>query len=45
MSVVPAFHMTDYGVYGEAAIVPASAVLHRPEGVDPVTGAAVWLAY
>ena len=45
VSVVPAFHMTDYGVHGEAAIVPASAVLHRPDGMDPVTGAAVWLAY
>ncbi|WP_322779422.1 zinc-dependent alcohol dehydrogenase family protein [Frankia sp. Cas4] len=45
ISVVPAFSQNDYGVYAERAIVPASAVLHRPEGVDAVVGAAVWMPY
>jgi NADPH:quinone reductase-like Zn-dependent oxidoreductase len=45
VSVVPAFSMNDYGVYAEKAIVPAAAVLHRPEGLDAVGGAAVWMPY
>ncbi|PRX96652.1 zinc-dependent alcohol dehydrogenase family protein [Allonocardiopsis opalescens] len=42
---LPAFSMRDYGVYAERAIVPARAVLHRPDGLDAVTAAAVWTAY
>ncbi|MFI1334981.1 zinc-dependent alcohol dehydrogenase family protein [Streptomyces sp. NPDC020845] len=45
VSVVPAFSMNDYGVYAERAIVPAAAVVHRPDGLDAVTGAAVWMPY
>ncbi|MBD2899652.1 2-haloacrylate reductase [Actinomadura sp. RB99] len=45
VSVVPAFSMNDYGVYAEKAIVPAAAVLKRPEGLDAVGGAAVWMPY
>ncbi|WP_455568556.1 zinc-dependent alcohol dehydrogenase family protein [Streptomyces netropsis] len=45
VSVVPAFSMNDYGVYAERAIVPAAAVLPRPDGLDPVAGAAVWMPY
>ncbi|WP_331766230.1 zinc-dependent alcohol dehydrogenase family protein [Embleya sp. NBC_00896] len=45
ISVIPAFSMNDYGVYAERAIVPASAVLHRPTGLDAVGGAAVWMPY
>ncbi|MFI1722751.1 zinc-dependent alcohol dehydrogenase family protein [Streptomyces sp. NPDC020489] len=45
VSVVPAFSMNDHGVYAERAIVPAAAVVHRPEGLDAVTGAAVWMPY
>ncbi|MGK5546172.1 zinc-dependent alcohol dehydrogenase family protein [Streptomyces sp. URMC 127] len=45
VSVVPAFSMNDYGVYAERAIVPASAVVHRPEGLGAVDGAAVWMPY
>ncbi|MEV8629964.1 zinc-dependent alcohol dehydrogenase family protein [Streptomyces sp. NPDC051079] len=45
VSVVPAFSMNAYGVYAERAIVPASAVLRRPEGVGAVEGAAVWMPY
>ncbi|MBA9005324.1 zinc-dependent alcohol dehydrogenase family protein [Thermomonospora cellulosilytica] len=45
VSVVPAFSQNDYGVYAERAIVPAAAVLHRPEGLGAVEGAAVWMPY
>jgi NADPH:quinone reductase-like Zn-dependent oxidoreductase len=45
VSTVPAFLMTDYGTYGDHVIVPAAAVVHRPEGTDAVTGAATWMAY
>lgn len=43
VSVVPAFSMNDYTVYGEQAIVPARALVPRP--VDVVTGAAVWMPF
>ncbi|WP_436775058.1 zinc-dependent alcohol dehydrogenase family protein [Yinghuangia sp. YIM S09857] len=45
VSTVPAFSQNDYGVYAETAIVPASAVLHRPEGIGAVEGAAMWMPY
>ncbi|MEU6646710.1 zinc-dependent alcohol dehydrogenase family protein [Saccharomonospora sp. NPDC046836] len=45
VSTVPAFLMTEYGTYGEQIVIPASAVVHRPETVDAVTGAALWMAY
>ncbi|WP_086825009.1 zinc-dependent alcohol dehydrogenase family protein [Allokutzneria sp. NRRL B-24872] len=45
VSVLPAFSQNDYSVYAELAVVPADALLHRPEGVDAVTGAAVWMPY
>ncbi|MEV7612771.1 zinc-dependent alcohol dehydrogenase family protein [Streptomyces sp. NPDC089799] len=45
VSTVPAFSQNDYGVYAERALVPASAVLHRPEGLGAVEGAAVWMPY
>jgi NADPH:quinone reductase-like Zn-dependent oxidoreductase len=37
--------MSRHGVYGDHAVVPASEVIRRPAGVDPVTGAATWLSY
>ncbi|MER6047927.1 zinc-dependent alcohol dehydrogenase family protein [Streptomyces sp. NPDC001793] len=45
ISVVPAFSMNDHGVYGERTIVPAAALVHRPEGIGAVAGAAVWMPY
>ncbi|WCB91831.1 2-haloacrylate reductase [Baekduia alba] len=45
VSVVPAFSQNDYGVYAERAIVPATALVPRPDGVDAVSGAAVWMPY
>ncbi|MGW5266316.1 zinc-dependent alcohol dehydrogenase family protein [Microbispora sp. NPDC004025] len=46
VSVLPGFFsQNDYGVYAERAIVPASALLSRPDGLDAVSGAAVWMPY
>jgi NADPH:quinone reductase-like Zn-dependent oxidoreductase len=45
VSAVPTFLMTDYGTYGESVVLPAHALVHRPDGVDAVTGAATWMAY
>jgi NADPH:quinone reductase-like Zn-dependent oxidoreductase len=44
-SVIPSFSQNDYPVYAEEAIVPASALLARPPGMDAVTGAAIWMPY
>ncbi len=45
VSTAPAFSQNDYGVYAERAIVPAAAVLRRPEGLGPVEGAAIWMPF
>ncbi|MFD9379859.1 zinc-dependent alcohol dehydrogenase family protein [Streptomyces sp. NPDC059999] len=45
VSTVPGFSQNDHGVYAERAIVPASAVLPRPESLGAVEGAAVWMPY
>lgn len=41
ISILPVFAQSRYPVSGEQAIVPASALVHRPASVDAVTGAAV----
>jgi NADPH:quinone reductase-like Zn-dependent oxidoreductase len=45
VSAVPTFLMTEYGTYAESAILPAHALVHRPDGIDAVSGAATWMAY
>ncbi|WP_034269464.1 zinc-dependent alcohol dehydrogenase family protein [Actinospica robiniae] len=46
VSVLPGlFSQNDYGVYAERAIVPARAVLARPEGMNAIEGASVWMPY
>ncbi|GAA3429252.1 zinc-dependent alcohol dehydrogenase family protein [Streptosporangium sandarakinum] len=45
VSTVPGFSQNGHGVYAERAIVPAASVLHRPEGIGAVEGAAVWMPY
>jgi NADPH:quinone reductase-like Zn-dependent oxidoreductase len=45
VSVVPAFSQRDYPVYAEEAVVPAAGLLPRPDGMDAVTGAAIWMPY
>jgi NADPH:quinone reductase-like Zn-dependent oxidoreductase len=44
-STVPAFRMTNYGVYGEVAIVPASALAVYPESLTPEEGTSIWMQY
>jgi NADPH:quinone reductase-like Zn-dependent oxidoreductase len=44
-STVPAFLMTEYGVYGEVAIVPASALAIYPEKLTPEEGTSIWMQY
>jgi NADPH:quinone reductase-like Zn-dependent oxidoreductase len=44
-STLPAFLMTNYGVYGEVAIVPASALAVYPEKLTPEEGTSIWMQY
>ncbi|MGI5467600.1 zinc-dependent alcohol dehydrogenase family protein [Streptomyces sp. CA-132043] len=45
VSILPTFSMNDYHVYGEQAIVPESALVSRPEGLDAEGSAAVWMSH
>lgn len=45
VSTIPAFSMSQYGVYGESATVPATAVAKYPESLTPVEGTAIWMQY
>jgi len=45
VSTIPSFYMGRYGVYGESAVVPASAVARYPENLSAVEGAAIWMQY
>lgn len=45
VSTVPSFSMSSHGVYGEAAIVPAHAVVRYPHNLSPVEGASIWTQY
>jgi NADPH:quinone reductase-like Zn-dependent oxidoreductase len=44
-STVPSFLMTNYGVYGEVAIVPAAALAVYPEKLTPEEGTSIWMQY
>jgi NADPH:quinone reductase-like Zn-dependent oxidoreductase len=44
-STVPAFLMTQYGVYGEVALVPVSALAIYPEKLTPEQGTSIWMQY
>ncbi|MFJ5779360.1 zinc-dependent alcohol dehydrogenase family protein [Streptomyces sp. NPDC093094] len=37
--------LSTHGVYGDLVLLPDTALVPRPAGVDAVTGAAVWLTY
>lgn len=45
VSTIPSFSMGQYGVYGESAIVPATAVASYPDSLSPVEGASIWMQY
>ncbi|WP_230969477.1 zinc-dependent alcohol dehydrogenase family protein [Nitrogeniibacter aestuarii] len=43
--VLPMFSMNRYGVYAQHANVPAAALVHRPDGLDALDAAALWMAH
>jgi NADPH:quinone reductase len=45
VSTIPAFSQDRYGVYGEVATVPATAVAKHPASLSWVEAAAVWMQY
>lgn len=45
VSTMPAFSMTEYGVYGDAAIVPAHAVVKHPIALSWSEAASIWMQY
>ena len=44
-STVPAFPLDQYGVYGEVAIVPASALAEYPAHLSYEEGTSIWMQY
>lgn len=45
VSTIPAFMQNDYGVYGEVALVPATAVAKHPASLSWEEAAAIWMQY
>jgi NADPH:quinone reductase-like Zn-dependent oxidoreductase len=45
VATVPAFLMSDHGVYGDVAVVPARAIVPWPEGLGAEEAAALWTAW
>jgi len=43
--VFPNYRLGEYGVYGEAAIVPARSVLPAPPALTDIEAASVWMQY
>ena len=45
VSTIPSFSQGKYGVYGETATVPVTAVAHYPANLSAIEGAAIWMQY
>jgi NADPH:quinone reductase-like Zn-dependent oxidoreductase len=45
VSTIPAFLQTQYGVYGDVALVPAAAVVKHPLSLSWTEAAAIWMQY
>jgi NADPH:quinone reductase-like Zn-dependent oxidoreductase len=45
VSTIPAFSMNDYGMYGDLANAPASAVAHHPASLSWEEAASIWMQY
>jgi NADPH:quinone reductase-like Zn-dependent oxidoreductase len=45
VSTIPAFHMGQYGVYGDLALAPAAAVAKHPASLSWTEAAAIWMQY
>ena len=42
---LPGFDLSQYGVYGDHALVPQAHVLRQPDGLSSTEAAALWMAY
>ena len=45
VSIIPKFQQGNYGVYAEAAIVPAHGLFKLPDSISSIDGAAIWMQY
>lgn len=45
VSVVPAFSLNQYGLYGELVLAPVHAVVKHPASLSFIEAAAVWMMY
>ena len=45
VSTIPSFSQGQYGVYGDVALVPATAVVKHPASLDWTEAAAIWMQY
>ncbi len=45
VSTIPAFSQNEYGVYGEVALAPASAVAKHPASLSFEQASAIWMQY
>src|SRR4029077_7830138 len=45
VSTIPAFSMNRYSVYGEQAIVPATATVKHPDNLSWEQATAIWMQY
>src|ERR1700739_25803 len=45
VSTIPAFHMNQYGVYGDTATVPADPAAKHPKNLSWSEAAAIWMQY
>lgn len=45
ISTIPSFSMARYGVYGDTAIVPATAVAHYPDNLSTFEATSIWMQY
>ena len=45
VSTIPGFSMSQYGVYGESAVVPATSVARYPENFSAEQGTSIWMQY
>jgi NADPH:quinone reductase-like Zn-dependent oxidoreductase len=45
VSTVPSFPADKYGVYGEVAVVPVSAIAEYPANLSPEEGTSIWMQY
>lgn len=43
--ILPSFRVDHYGVLAEHALVPATSVIPRPKGLEPLQAAAVWMGF